>query len=158
MAQAKKPQVQIIILGDGAVGKTSIIKRYANAEFDEEHITTLGLDFVTRDFTPAQGSDVKVKIWDTAGQDRFKTLTYSFYKKADGIIIAFDVTDYKTFENITNWVESIDQHANGEVPRVMVGNKIDLDDRKVSADQANTMAAKHNMKYYDVSAKKDINI
>ena len=101
---------------------------------------------------------MKVKIWDTAGQERFKTLTYSFYKKADGIIIAFDVTDYKTFENITNWVESIDQHANGEVPRVMVGNKIDLDDRKVTAEQANTMAAKHNMKYYDVSAKKDINI
>ena len=119
----------------------------------------MGLDFVTRDFSPADGNDVKVKIWDTAGQERFKTLTYSFYKKADGIIIAFDVTDYKTFENITNWVESIDQHANGDVPRVMVGNKIDLEDlRSVSAEQANTMAAKHNMKYYDVSAKKDINI
>ena len=87
-----KKQVQIIILGDGAVGKTSIIKRYSDKEFDEEHITTLGLDFVTKKYT-YEGIDATIKIWDTAGQERFKTLTYSFYKKANGIIIAFDVTD-----------------------------------------------------------------
>ena len=90
---------------------------------------------MTKDFKPASGQDVKVKIWDTAGQERFKTLTYSFYKKADGIIIAFDVTDYKTFDNIKNWVESINNHANGEVPRVMVGNKVDLEsERKISSE------------------------
>merc|ERR1711966_447640 len=80
----KKRQVQIIILGDGAVGKTSLIKRYADQEFDEEHITTLGLDFVTKKYKyPEFEQDTTIKIWDTAGQERFKTLTYSFYKKAD---------------------------------------------------------------------------
>ena len=118
-------------MGDGAVGKTSLIKRYADQEFDEEHITTLGLDFVTKKYK-CDGQDTTIKIWDTAGQERFKTLTYSFYKKADGIIIAFDVTDNKTFENIQNWIDSINLHADGGIPRILVGNKVDIpDERKV---------------------------
>ena len=108
-----------------------MIKMYSDQEFDEEHITTLGLDFVTKKFTSSDGLEVTIKIWDTAGQERFKTLTYSFYKKADGIIIAFDVTDFKTFENITNWIDSINEHAEMGVPRILVGNKIDMEDRKV---------------------------
>ena len=80
---------------------------------------------------------VKMKIWDTAGQERFKTLTYSFYRKADGVIISFDVTDVKTFESVKNWIDSINTHADQSAARVLVGNKIDLeDDRKVTKMQA----------------------
>ena len=159
MADAsKKKQVQIIILGDGAVGKTSIIKRYSDKEFDEEHITTLGLDFVTKKYT-YENIDATIKIWDTAGQERFKTLTYSFYKKANGIIIAFDVTDQKTFDNIKNWIDSINEHADQGIPRILVGNKNDMvDDRKVSLESAKATAEKYNLKYFDVSAKTDTNI
>ena len=71
----KKFQVQIIILGDGAVGKTSMIKQYMEKQFDDEHITTLGLDFATKKYTSSDGKEVNVKIWDTAGQERFRTLT-----------------------------------------------------------------------------------
>ena len=69
-----------------------------------------------------------MKIWDTAGQERFKTLTYAFYKKADGVIIAFDITEPRTFENVSNWIESINQNANANVGKILVGNKVDMED------------------------------
>ena len=94
---------------------------------------TLGLDFITKKFTAKDGNEYQVKIWDTAGQERFKTLTFAFYKKADGVIMAFDTTDSKTFDNIQNWVDSINTHAAKGVPKVLVGNKCDLEeDRQVS--------------------------
>ena len=94
---------------------------------------TLGLDFVTRKYTASDANEYQVKIWDTAGQERFKTLTYSFYKKADGVIMAFDTTDQRSFDNIKNWVDSINAHAEKGVPKILVGNKIDLeDDRQIN--------------------------
>ena len=81
-------------------------------EFDGEHIATMGLDFAKNEYTTKHdGQKLELKVWDTAGQDRFKHLTYSFYKKADGIIVAFDTTEQKSFENIKTWVENIDDHA-----------------------------------------------
>ena len=94
-------------MGDGSVGKTSIIKQFNDKEFNEEHITTLGLDYVSKKYTNKAGDTYTIKIWDTAGQERFKTLTYAFYKKADGVIIAYDITEPRTFENVSNWIESI---------------------------------------------------
>ena len=101
-----KKSAQVIILGDGAVGKTAILKQYNDQKFEEEHIMTLGLDFITKKIQK-DGVEYHIKIWDTAGQERFKTLTQSFYKKANGVIMAFDVTDSASFENISNWVDSI---------------------------------------------------
>ena len=98
----------MILLGDGAVGKTSIINQYCNKEFSTEHITTLGLDYGNKQYKlQDQNVEIPVKIWDTAGQERFRTITYSFYKRADGIVLCYDVLDYKTFKSIENWVESI---------------------------------------------------
>ena len=127
--------IQIIILGDGAVGKTSMITQYCNKTFSEEHITTLGLDFAQKKFQSKNGNEYTVKVWDTAGQERFKTLTYAFYKRADGVIIAYDTTEKKSFENTTTWMDSIKEHADSHVPKILVANKIDLeDDRKVSSE------------------------
>ena len=82
------------MLGDAAVGKTSISNMYAKDKFNESHMATLGIDYVSKKFTP-KGSDQEfdVKIWDTAGQERFRTLTHAFYKQANGIVVAFDVTN-----------------------------------------------------------------
>ena len=86
-------------------------------------------------------------------------MTYSFYKKANGIIIAFDVTDSKTFDNIKNWIDSINEHADQGIPRILVGNKVDMvDDRKVALENAQETAKKYNLKYFDVSAKTDHNV
>ena len=82
-----------------------------------------------------------VKIWDTAGQERFRTLTHAFYKQANGVVVTFDVTSEDTFKNVKKWMESIDQHADENICKVMVGNKIDLEeDRKISRQQAQELA------------------
>ena len=118
-------------MGDGSVGKTSIIKQFNDQKFNEEHITTLGLDYVSKKYTSkAHGQTYTIKIWDTAGQERFKTLTYAFYKKADGVIIAYDITEKRTFDSVTNWIESINQHAGQNVGKILVGNKVDLDEQR----------------------------
>ena len=102
-------------------------------KFEDEHISTLGLDFATKVYeTKHDHKSIPVKVWDTAGQERFKTLTFSFYKKADGIIISYDVTDQRTYDGVKNWIESINQHAEKSAARILVGNKIDRTDRVVT--------------------------
>ena len=142
MSRSKKDLLQVIILGDGAVGKTSIINQYVDKAFEEEHITTLGLDFAQKKYTSkVDGKELTFKIWDTAGQERFKTLTQSFYKKADGVIISYDVTDEATFDNVRNWVESLNSHAQIHTARILVGNKIDLEnERKVTKEMGQQLA------------------
>jgi len=100
-----------------------------------------------------------VKIWDTAGQERFKTITYSFYKRAQGVLIAFDVTNRESFENVKNWVDSIENYAKEDIQKVLIGNKIDLvDQRKVSNNEAQTLADEHDIPYFETSAKLDQNV
>ena len=98
------------MLGDGAVGKTSLLKMYAEGTFSQSHMATLGLDYVTKNYSPPDsttGGVMQVKLWDTAGQERFRTLTLSFYKQAQGVILCFDVTNANSFKNVKMWLESI---------------------------------------------------
>ena len=96
------------MLGDSASGKTKLINSYTDNKFSDEHLTKLGLDFATKKYTTqCDGRDIPVKIWDTAGQERFRTITYSFYRRAEGIVILFGVNDEQSFKSIENWVESI---------------------------------------------------
>ena len=137
-----------------------MINQYIDKKFVDAHLTTLGLDFVQQKYsTRHDGTEVPIKIWDTAGQERFKTLTQSFYRKADGVIICFDVTDHHTFENVRNWVESINKHASTSAARVLVGNKIDLpEDRKVTKQEAEDLASQYGINFHETSAKADIGL
>lgn len=100
-------------------------------------MATIGLDYVSTTYKSPKSEDIAVKIWDTAGQERFKTITYSFYKQANGVIVTFDVTNSLSFTNVKTWLESIYQHADPNIVKVLVGNKIDLDDdRKVTTEEA----------------------
>ena len=157
---ASNNKINIIVLGDGAVGKTSLLKMYAEGKFQESHMATLGLDYVSKAYTPPNAStELAVKIWDTAGQERFRTLTHAFYKQANGVVVAFDITNEDSFKNVRKWMESIYEHADANICKVMVGNKIDLEDeRKISAKEAKDFAAQYKMKYFEASAKKDIGI
>ena len=123
-------------------------------------MATLGLDYVSKTYTPEGASqELQVKIWDTAGQERFRTLTHAFYKQANGVVVAFDVTSEDTFKNVAKWMESIFEHADQNICKVMVGNKIDLEDeRKISKNEAEQLASKYHMKYFEASAKQDIGI
>ena len=93
---AQRKAVQIMFLGDGEVGKTSIITHYKEGTFSNEHLSTLGLDYITKKHV-RDNIEYNIKVWDTAGQERFRTMTQAFYKKAHGIVIVYDVTDAKSF-------------------------------------------------------------
>ncbi len=123
----QKKKLNIMVIGDGAVGKTCLLQFLDTRKFNKNHIRTVGLDSIKYLYDTEDGEcSLEVKLWDTAGQERFKTMTYQFYKNADAVIIVFDLTDIETFKNITNWLQSIFKHKSQDIPKVLCGNKQDL--------------------------------
>ncbi len=147
---------QILLIGDSLVGKTCLIQRYANGIFKEDYITTVGLDYYTKQ-EMINNLNVSVKLWDTAGQERFKALTASFFRNAEGVVIAYDVTNSESFDNLKFWISSIKTNLfekNIFIPIIIIGNKIDLEDmRDISKDVASAFAKENNFKYFETSAK-----
>ncbi len=145
---------QLLIIGDSTVGKTSILSKYASKTFNENYLATVGLDFFTKDDT-IDNKIIRIKIWDTAGQERYKALTKCFFQKAQGVILVFDVTTRKTFDDLKFWIESINSNVydNESIPIVIFGNKIDLQKREVTKKEATDFAEKNNFEYYETSAK-----
>jgi len=149
---------QILIVGDSTVGKTSILYRYTNNSFLATHLATVGIDYFNKDEI-INDKIIKVKIWDTAGQERYRSLTNSFFRNAQGIILVYDVSNRETFDNLKYWVQSINNNLGVEsnVKKIILGNKIDLP-REVSKDEAQAIADEFSIKYFETSAKDDINI
>ena len=147
---------QILLIGDSLVGKTCLIQRYANGIFKEDYISTVGLDYYTKQ-EMINNLNVSVKLWDTAGQERFKALTPSFFRNAEGVVIAYDVTNSESFDNLKFWISSIKTNLfekNIFIPIIIIGNKIDLEDmRDISKDVASAFAKENNFKYFETSAK-----
>eukprot|EP00826_Nyctotherus_ovalis_P055091 TRINITY_DN7293_c0_g1_i6.p1 TRINITY_DN7293_c0_g1~~TRINITY_DN7293_c0_g1_i6.p1 ORF type:complete len:196 (+),score=39.84 TRINITY_DN7293_c0_g1_i6:107-694(+) len=152
-----KGKIQIITLGDHTVGKSSILKRFNDGSFSLSTQTTIGLDFVFKDVKVGNTS-VPTKLWDTAGQDRFHNITQSFYKKCHGVLLVFDVESRKSFVNVKKWLVNMQSHAEADINKYLVGNKIDTDQREVKKEEAEKMAAEYKMKYFETSAKNNVNI
>lgn len=157
----KAKQQNIIFLGDGMVGKTSICQWFDSRQFQKDHIMTVGVDFVRTKHTTKDGVELDVKIWDTAGQEQFKNITYSYYKQADAVIIVFDLTSVASFKSVTPWLQSLYKHKSEGIPKVLCGNKSDLlvvSENHVTDEMATSLAKEHNMKYFKTSAFKGENI
>eukprot|EP00826_Nyctotherus_ovalis_P054230 TRINITY_DN7090_c0_g1_i1.p1 TRINITY_DN7090_c0_g1~~TRINITY_DN7090_c0_g1_i1.p1 ORF type:complete len:199 (+),score=57.93 TRINITY_DN7090_c0_g1_i1:159-755(+) len=150
-------KLQIITLGDHTVGKTSILKRFNDNSFSLATHSTIGVDFVSKSMTVGDTS-VNVKIWDTAGQDRFHTITYNFYKPCQGVLLVFDVGARASLAGISRWMERVSEHANKSIIKFLVANKIDVERREVTQEEAKKLADKCNMKYFEVSAKTGENV
>ncbi len=103
-------KVQLLIIGDSTVCKTSILSRYTNGDFNPHYLATVGLDFFTKDET-IDNKIIRIKIWDTAGQERYKAITKCFFQRAQGIIIVFDVTNKKSFDDLKIWIDSINSQS-----------------------------------------------
>merc|ERR1712127_775766 len=120
--------------------------------------TTIGIDFKIKNID-IDGTKIKLQIWDTAGQERFRTITTSYFRGAQGILLVYDVTERDTFDNIANWVSQIQQHADVHVNKIMIGNKCDMEDqRKVSTAEGQALADEYGIKFFETSAKSDINV
>ena len=145
---------KILLLGDSSVGKTCFLMRYADNTFQEIHMSTIGLDYKFKDVTLDNGKTVKVQIWDTAGQDRFRSITRNYYKGAHGIIVIYDVTNRKTFENVKNWIRQIKEEVSSKVSINLVGNKIDdSENRKVTEEEGKSLADSFGVAFFEASAK-----
>mgnify|MGYP000642760710 CR=1 FL=1 len=138
-----RKEANILLIGDGAVGKTSIVQVYSGRGFSEAHMATLGLDYINQDVSPSSNpSDgYKLRVWDTAGQERFKSLTLTFYKQSQGMIVCFDLTRRTSFDAVSKWMANIGQNCESGVPCILVGNKGDLEEeRVVSKEEAESLS------------------
>jgi small GTP-binding protein len=150
---------KVLLLGDSTVGKTCILLKYTDKIFQETHMMTIGLDYRLKTMTLQSGKEVKLQIWDTAGQDRFRSITKNYYKGSHGIILIYDVTSLKTFENVKSWVSQIHEEISDKVVIYLVGNKIDMDDeRKVKTEEGQKLAEELGVPFVETSAKSGENI
>jgi len=149
--------MKLLILGDSGVGKTCLLLRFADDSYSDSFISTIGIDFKHRTIE-LDGRKIKLQIWDTAGQERYRTITAAYYRSAQGILMCYDVTDDKSFNNISNWVQNINQHASVQVNKVLIGNKCDSDKRQVSTEKGKTLAAEYAIPFFETSAKAGINV
>ena len=158
--EKKLTRINLITLGDGQVGKTSLILRYTNDYFGNNYIATIGFDFKFKNEKLKNGEEITVKIFDTAGQEKYRSLAANFLKKADGIILVYDITYKISFENLNKWLKDINENAKG-LPIVLIGNKTDLEEnREVSKEEGNEFAKKINeeIEFYEASCKTGENI
>ena len=149
--------LKLIMIGESSVGKTCMIMRYIDNSFTENFLTTVGVDFKVKDLN-IDGKTVKLQIWDTAGQEQFHTITKSYFRGADGIILCFDLTSSMTLERTHLWMDSIKESAAEKVDVVLVGNKKDKDGRDVTEEQARAVAEEYHVEYFETSAKTGENI
>ena len=133
--------------------------KYTDEAFQETHMATIGLDYRLKSMKLKNGKTVKIQIWDTAGQDRFRSITKNYYKGSHGIILIYDITNPITFENITHWVSQVREEASKNVVIYLIGNKIDLEEeRKVSTEEGEKLAEKLGLPFNETSAFDGTNI
>lgn len=150
--------IKLLLIGDSGVGKSCCLLRFSEDSFTPSFITTIGIDFKIRTID-LDGKRVKLQIWDTAGQERFRTITTAYYRGAMGILLVYDVTDQKSFDNIKTWFSNVEQHASEGVNKILIGNKCDWEEkRQVSTEQGQALADELGIPFMEVSAKTNINI
>ena len=151
---SKKPElVKTLFVGDGYVGKTSLLVRYTDQRYEEYPTSSIGVDFKIKTFQHNE-KEVKLQLWDPSGINRFRTLSKSYYKHAQGIFLCFDITNKESFESLESIIQEIGQLGKSDVMLVLVGTKCDLnDERKVSREEIDEFAQKHKLQFYETSAK-----
>jgi len=148
------PTFKLVLVGDGGTGKTTFVKRHLTGEFEKKYIATLGVEVHPLTFHTTRGM-IRFNVWDTAGQEKFGGLRDGYYIQGQCAIVMFDVTARVTYKNVPNWHRDLIRVCEN-IPMVLVGNKVDVKDRKVKAKSI-TFHRKKNLQYYDISAKSNYN-
>ena len=149
---------KIMVIGESKVGKTSIIKRYTLNKFAGIYLTTVGVDFQDK-VVQIDDKKIRLQIWDTAGQERFRNVAKNYFHSSDGFLLVYDITSLNSFKNLNYWIEQIRLNAPENTKCVLVGNKSDLEkEREVKIEDAEEFAKKHNVKFFESSAKDGNNV
>ena len=142
-----------IIIGDPSVGKSCILNQFLNNNFNEDYDITVGVEFGAQTIDLGD-KKVKLQIWDTAGQESFKSITRAYYRGAAAALICYDITNHESFGNLYSWLDECKTNGNPEMTLVLVGNKIDLaDNREVSTEEGRQFAEENEMLFFETSAK-----
>ncbi|XP_019940308.2 ras-related protein Rab-15-like [Paralichthys olivaceus] len=158
MAKQYDMLFRLLMLGDSGVGKTCMLRRFTDSEFDPSHISTIGVDFKMKTLE-IDGVKVRIQIWDTAGQERYQTITKQYYRRAQGIIFVYDITSEAAFQHIAKWASDVDDYAPNKMQRILVGNKSDEElRRQVTTEQGSKLAETYEMEFFETSASTSNNI
>jgi len=154
---------KIIIIGDASVGKTALLSKYLKGVFPTSPLPTVATEFATKIIQIKEGGYIKAQIWDTAGQEKYKSITYHHYKKSVGGLIMYDITKRSSFDNVKNWYKDIITLGEKGCIIALVGNKLDLIERnerkrEVSTKEAQTYADDNHMLFFETSAYNGNNI
>ncbi|PVD36561.1 hypothetical protein C0Q70_03546 [Pomacea canaliculata] len=146
---------KLMVIGDMAVGKTSLLSRFTRDSFSFGTFGCLSFEIYT---TELDGKEIKLQLWDLPGNERFQTLNKSYYRIATGVMLVYDITNEKSFDNIRNWIRDINEH-NEDVKKIIVGNMCDLEHRRtVSNEQGEQLAKEYCAAFMETSAKDSINV
>jgi len=147
-----------IIIGDTGVGKSCLLLQFTDKRFQPVHDLTIGVEFGARMIT-IDNRQIKLQIWDTAGQESFRSITRSYYRGAAGALLVYDITRRETFNHLTRWLEEARQNANQSMVIMLIGNKSDLEHRRaVTKEEGEAFAKEHGLIFLETSAKTADNV
>ena len=149
---------KIVLIGDTSVGKTNILSKYLKGEFDPKSKSTVGVEFGVKNFK-IENNIVKVQIWETAGEERYRSITNAYYKGAKGSLLIYDITNKKSFENIEKWISDLKANTGDNISMILLGNKTDLEEKRVvSTEEGKNKAEFYNITFMETSAFNGNNI
>ncbi|KAJ9595833.1 hypothetical protein L9F63_012988, partial [Diploptera punctata] len=148
---------KVVLVGNAGVGKTCLVRRFTQGLFPPGQGATIGVDFMIKT-VEIDNEKIKLQIWDTAGQERFRSITQSYYRSAHALILVYDISCQPTFDCLPDWLREIEEYASSKVLRVLVGNKIDREDREIPTHVGEDFALRHSMYYLETSAKEAENV
>ena len=151
--------IKLVIIGDSGVGKSNYLYRFVEGEFCPIHEATVGFDYKSKIcYLPKSKKKVKFQIWDTAGQEKYMSINKNLFQRVQGIILMYDITVPKSFENLNKWMTVIKQLADG-IPLILIGNKIDLEkQRKITKERGQQFANDNNIDIFESSGKSGVNV
>ena len=153
----KTYQYKIIVAGDGGVGKTTLILKYTEKRFRESYIPTIGVQWTVKNVQIGEDA-YKLILWDVAGQDKFRSMRANFYEGSQAAIIVFDVTNPISFDHVENWIQEVQENC-GKIPYIILGNKIDLvERRRIFPETLEPLLKRMNLPYFETSAKTGENV
>jgi len=144
---------KIVLIGNSGVGKSSILYRFSEDKWEEKFVPTIGVDFNLKAME-CEGKKIKLQIWDTAGQEKFRNINTSYYKGANGILVVYDITSRESFDGLNSWLIEIEKNSSKDVYKLLIGNKNDMEEkRQITYNEGKEFASINGMEFFETSAK-----